>query len=141
MHLFIFHCGQNLVNIKVTQWQCILSLLLFVTNNKSYFTTNSENYSIHTMRSNELHLPQMNLAICKKRIYYSGVKIFNNLPSDIKNNSGNHKRFKRILKHFLITPSFYTSEEYYTRWYIRYMIQLWFNFKFNFSFLQFLFSF
>jgi hypothetical protein len=86
-----------------------------VTNNKGYFTANSENYSMHTMHSNELHLPQMNLAIYKNRVCYSGVKIFNNLPSDIKNTSGNLKRFKRFLKHVLITHAFYTSEEYYTR--------------------------
>jgi len=57
---------------------------------------------------------QMNLAVYKKRVYYSGVKVFKNLPSDIKNTSGNLKRFKRILKHVLITHTFYTSEEYYT---------------------------
>ena len=86
-----------------------------MTNNKDYFTTNAEYYSIHTMHSNELHLPQTNLAIYKNRVYYSGVKIFNNLPSDIKNTSGNRKRLKRILKHVLITHSFYTLEEHYTR--------------------------
>lgn len=100
---------------KALKCQYILSLLLFVTNNKGYFTTNSENYSIPTMHSNELHLPQMNLAIYKNRFYYSGVKIFNNLPSDIKNTSGNLKRFKKILKHVLIIHSFYTWEEYCTR--------------------------
>lgn len=95
--------------------QYILSLLLFVTNNKGYFTTNAENYSIHTVHSNELNVPQMNLVICKNRVYYLDVKIFNNLPSDIKNTSGNLKRFKRILKHVLMTHLFYTSEECYTR--------------------------
>jgi len=38
--------------------QYIISLLLFVGNKKSYFMTNSENYSIHTRHSNDLHLPQ-----------------------------------------------------------------------------------
>jgi len=72
-------------------------------------------YVVQTVHSNELHLPQMNLAIYKNRVCYSGVKIFNNLPSDIKNTSRNLKRFKGILKQVLITHSFYTSEECYTR--------------------------
>jgi len=43
------------------------------------------------------------LATYQKGVYYSGVEIFNNLPSDIKNISRNLKRFERIKKHFLIT--------------------------------------
>ena len=95
--------------------QYIFSLLLFVINNKNYFITNLENHSIHTRSSNNLHLPQANLAIYQKGVYYTGVKVFNNLPQDIKNISDNPKRFKRVLKHFLTTQSYYTMEEYYTR--------------------------
>jgi hypothetical protein len=94
--------------------QDIFSLLLFIVNNKNYFITNSENHSIHTRSSNNFHLPQANLAIYHKAVYYSGVKVFNNLPQDIKNISDNPKRFKRVLKHFLTTQS-YTLEEYYSR--------------------------
>jgi len=43
------------------------------------------------------------LAIYQKAVYYLGVQIFNNLPSDIKNISSNLERFERIKKHFLIT--------------------------------------
>jgi hypothetical protein len=32
----------------------------------------------------------------KKGVYYSGVKFFNNLPTYIKNTSGNLKRYKII---------------------------------------------
>jgi hypothetical protein len=38
--------------------QHIVSVLAFLTNKKSYFTTNSENYSMHTRHSKYLHLPQ-----------------------------------------------------------------------------------
>ena len=69
-----------------------------MTNNK-----NTQNYSIHTRHNNDLHLPQTNLATYQRRVYYSGVQIFNNLPPDIKNISSNLKRFERIKKHFLIT--------------------------------------
>ena len=74
--------------------QYIISLLLFVGNKKSYFMTNSENYSMRTIHSSDLHLPQIKLAIFQNGVYFSGVKIFNNLLSDIKNIFGNFKRFK-----------------------------------------------
>jgi hypothetical protein len=63
-------------------------------------------------------LPKTNLAVYQKGFYYSGVKIFNNRPSDIKNTYVNLKRFKGILKHFLITHSFYILEKYYSRGYM-----------------------
>jgi hypothetical protein len=76
--------------------------------------TNLDNDITHTKYSNDLHLGyirQTLLFIKKKGVSYSGVKVFNNLPLDIKNTSGNLKTFKRISKHVLITHSFYTSEE------------------------------
>jgi len=47
--------------------------------------------------------------------YYSGIKVFNNLPSEIKNVAGNQKKFKIVLKIFLYTFSFYTLEEYFSQ--------------------------
>ena len=43
----------------------------------------------------------------KKGVYYSGIKIFNNLPQNIKNLSWNVKKFKLALKRFLLMGSFY----------------------------------
>ena len=63
---------------------------------------NTENYSLHTRHNNDLQLCQSNLAIYQKGAHYSGVKVFYNLPSDIKNISSNLKRFAKILKHFFI---------------------------------------
>jgi len=77
-----------------------------------------KNWSVHTIHGSDLHLPQTNLTVYQKGVYYSCVKIFNNILSDIKNTSGNFKRFTRILKHFLITRPFDTLEEYYSRLYM-----------------------
>jgi hypothetical protein len=44
--------------------------------------TDSDNYSVYTGHSSDLHLPQTNLAVYQKGVYYSDVKFFNNLPSD-----------------------------------------------------------
>ena len=54
----------------------------------------------------------LSFTIYQKGAYYSGIKIFNKLPLEIKNVAGNQKKFKIALKKFLHTYSFYTIEEY-----------------------------
>jgi hypothetical protein len=44
-----------------------------------------------------------------------GIKMFNNLPTEIKSTYNNFKRFKVVLRHFLVTNSFYTVDEYLNR--------------------------
>jgi hypothetical protein len=40
------------------------------------------------------------LATYQKGIYYSGIKVFHNLPSHIKNLSDNNKQFKSVISGF-----------------------------------------
>jgi hypothetical protein len=93
--------------------QYIFSLILFVVNNRDLFTINSENQSIQTRQ-----MPMANLTIYQQGVHYSGVKIFNNLPLEIKNIVGNSKKFKQVFRKFLNTHSFYTLEEFYKTRYI-----------------------
>ena len=58
----------------------MLSLLMFVFQNKNLFSTTIENHNIDTRQRNNLYMPQANLTIYQKGAYYSGIKIFNNLP-------------------------------------------------------------
>jgi hypothetical protein len=51
-----------------------------------------------------------NLSKYKKGVYYSGIKIFNNLPPNVKNLSHNINMFKRALKECLLSQSFYSVE-------------------------------
>jgi hypothetical protein len=95
--------------------QYMLSLLMFVVQNKKSFLTNNENHNLDSRQRNNLYLPQANLIIYQKGAYYSGIKIFNNLSLEIKNVAGNHKQFKIALKKFLQTYSFYTVEEYFSQ--------------------------
>ena len=48
-----------------------------------------------------------------KGVLYSGSKIFNCLPLQIKNHSGDLKSFKRKLKNFLIDHTLYSLDEFY----------------------------
>jgi len=92
--------------------QYILSLLMFVVQNKNCYLTNNENHNLDTRQRNNLYLPQANLTIYQKGTYYSGIKIFNNLPLQIKNVADNQRKFKTVLKNYLHTYSFYSIEEY-----------------------------
>ena len=94
--------------------QYILSLLMFVVQNKNLFLTNNENHNLDTRQRNNLYLPQANLTIYQKETYYSEIKIFNNLPLQIKKVAVNQKKFKIALKSFLHTYSFYSIEEYFS---------------------------
>jgi hypothetical protein len=72
-----------------------------------------DSHNLETRQSNNLYTPQANLSVYQKGAYYSVVKIFNNLPSNIKNVNGNITKFKTTLKMFLYANSFYTLEEYF----------------------------
>jgi hypothetical protein len=47
----------------------------------------------------------------QRGVLYSGVKLFNALPAAIKDTSGNPRKFKVVLKHYLLTHSYYDLEE------------------------------
>jgi hypothetical protein len=70
---------------------------------------------LDTRQRNNLYLPQANVTIYQKGAYYSRIKIFNNLPLEIKNVAGNQKEFKIALKKFLYSYSFYTLEEFFSQ--------------------------
>jgi hypothetical protein len=80
--------------------QYILSLLLFVVNNRNYFNPNSVYHDSNTRHRNDFHLPQATLAMYQKGVYNSGVKVFNRLPKTLKNNSKKPGNFKIAMKHY-----------------------------------------
>ena len=102
------------------QWQ-ILSLpsqynfllLVFVNKNSSLFLSSSELHDLNTCFNNNLHLPSTNLTLVQKGVLYSGSKIYNHLPSNIKVLSNDAKRFKSTLKSYLIEHTFYSLDEFY----------------------------
>jgi hypothetical protein len=82
---------------------------VLVVNNKNYFTINAGDYNTLTIQRN-LNLPQGKYGYFLKWIYYSGIKIFNSLPTEIKDLSDNPEKFKIALKHFLYSHSYYTLD-------------------------------
>jgi hypothetical protein len=61
------------------------------------FITNSDMHSIHTRQGTDLHYPTCKLA----KVSYTGIRIFNNLPHNIKILSKDISKFKYSLKKFV----------------------------------------
>ena len=91
----------------------IFSLSIFVIKDKYLFSTNYESYNVHTSFKTNLHPPIANLTKFQKGVQYSGIEIFNSLPHNIKDLANEIKLFWNALKSFLLTNSFYSSEEYF----------------------------
>ena len=69
---------------------------MFVVQKKKIFLTNNENHNLDTRQRNNLYLPHENLTIYQNGAYYSGIKIFNNLPLEIENAAANQKNLKLL---------------------------------------------
>ena len=72
------------LGILCLQSQYIFSLMMFVAKNRELFAINANVHNFPTRSHNDLHLPNANLSVFQKGVYFSGVKIFNNLPADLK---------------------------------------------------------
>jgi hypothetical protein len=109
-------CREHSKNLKIFPLQspCMLSLLLFVIDNGDYFKVNSEIHIFNTRNKSNLYLPISNLSVYQKGTYYTGIRAFHNLPSQIKELYHNINQFKRSLKIFLYFHSFYTLGEYFS---------------------------
>ena len=56
--------------------------------------------------------PQSNLSVYQRGPHYAGIKIYNNLPTQIKLLSSNLISLKKLFKDLLQLKSFYTLAEY-----------------------------
>jgi len=74
---------------------------------------NSEIKSNNTRNKSNLHLPFSNLSVYQKGAYYSGIRVFNSLPSQIKDLSHNRNQYKCALKNLLYFHSFYILDKYF----------------------------
>jgi hypothetical protein len=92
----------KILNIQRLKSQYIFSLLISVVNNKKYFAISADNLNTLTRQKNNLHLPQANLTIFKKGSYYSGIRTFSSLPTEMKDLSDNPNKYTVTLKHFFI---------------------------------------
>jgi len=101
------------LGILPLQSHYIFSLMMYMAKNRELFVINANVHNFRTRSHNDLHLPNTNLSVFQKGVYFFGVKIFNNLPTDLKQTSLNIYKFQKVLKKFLLDNSFYSLEEYF----------------------------
>jgi len=108
-------CRHLFKNLKVLplKSQYIFSLLLFVARNRDLYESNKEIHNINIRFISDLHTPTANFTTFQKDPFYFGIKVFNHLPTSIKNTSYDIKQFRSVLKSFLLVNSFY-SKEYFS---------------------------
>ena len=106
------------LNILPLYYQYIFSLSTFAVKNRDAFIQNSAIHSINTRQDFDLHPPTINLSNTQKAAYYCGIKIFSNLPLNIKQLSHDSNRFKLALKKFILAGSFYHRPELF-EWNLR----------------------
>jgi hypothetical protein len=94
------YCRELFKKLRILPFysQYIFSLLTFVINNCNFLISNSVICNINTRHNNNLDLPHVNLSMYQKGVYYSGIKVFNNLPTNITNLSCSKKQFRTVLK-------------------------------------------
>jgi hypothetical protein len=93
-------------NILLLASKFLLSLSSFVADNTETFQTNSDIHNISTRYRYNLHVPKTNLSKYQKGVYYSGIKLFNNLPPTIKSLNHDIKKIKPALKEHLLSHSY-----------------------------------
>ena len=84
----------------------------FVSTNRELFVNNAHIHNFPTSSQKDLHPPIANPSVFQKGVYFSGIKIYNNLPTRIKQLSHDTLKFKKAVKRFLLDKSFYSLEEY-----------------------------
>jgi len=93
--------------------QYIFSIAMFVIKHNQ-FTLNSKIHNINTRQHLNLHQPSPDLTGFIHGIYYSGVRIYNNLPFCIKQLSDDPRTFElKFKKKKLCIHSYYSLEEYF----------------------------
>jgi hypothetical protein len=83
--------------------------------NRALFKLNCDVHNIQIRQKVNLHMPLLKLTLFQKGVQYSGSKVFNHLPSSIKDLSNDVKSFKGALKNFLLTHIFYTVDKFLKR--------------------------
>ena len=94
--------------------QYIFSLMMFVVKNQENFENNSSVHCINTRHRQNLHRPNANLSCFQKGAYYSGIKIYNHLPCHLKELSCNKETFKKELRIYLNTHTFYSVDDFFS---------------------------
>jgi hypothetical protein len=79
-------------------------ILSFVVENVEKCQRNTNVHDLNTRHKYD-HMPNANLTKYQGLVYYTGIKLFNNLPPTIKSLNHDTKVFKLVIKDYLLTHS------------------------------------
>jgi hypothetical protein len=101
-------CRDLFKRLEILTLPCeyIFSLLNFITNNEEHFQNIANVYSVNTKYRHYLHKQTANLSCFQKSAYYAGIKIFSNLPCELRSRMNEKALFKTALKQYLHTHTF-----------------------------------
>jgi hypothetical protein len=106
-------CRDYFKQLKILplQSQYVFSILMFVANNINYYNFCSDIHDIKTRHTKDLYQPSSS-SVFNNGTFNMSIKIFNKLLTEIKVLIHDTKEFKKRLKVFLDSNSFYTIQEY-----------------------------
>jgi hypothetical protein len=103
------------------------SLMIFVMNNIDKFQTNNSVHMINTRSNDLLHIPITHLSSYQRGVYYSGVKLFNTLPTNISVLKNDKNQFRIVLRSCLLTNSFFLINWWIYRTCYKHKCKEWIN--------------
>lgn len=114
----IILCGNHYTSVsmmrKTLQWQTVwqrvvartLQFVYKIKNNllpeylRVLLQYNSEVHAYPSRRRNDFRLPNVKKSSTQNNLFYKGLKMFNEMPEDLKNES-NYNKFKRIINEYV----------------------------------------
>jgi hypothetical protein len=90
----------------------IFETLCLLRKNQIYNISYSDVHGYNTVRKLNLYVQPCNTSRCKRSVINMGIRLYNNLPSQIKSTQ-DYKAFKHQLKDYLLNKAFYSLQEYF----------------------------
>lgn len=85
--------------------------MIFIKENKNLFTDCDRNHIYDTRNKTDLTQPKAKFTYIAKNVKCSIIKVFNKLPSELRNLPTN--KLKHKLKQLLLQKAYYSLDEYY----------------------------
>lgn len=98
------------IGIMTLYCQYIYENLLYVHKNIDQFKKNSDIHDINTRNKDKLAIPSTRLCKVNKSFKGISIKLYNKLPSSIKEMSTN--KFKNVVKRNLLSKAYYCVNDY-----------------------------
>jgi hypothetical protein len=107
-------CREGLKKLDLLTVPClyIYAWVLVAVKNLNTYQPNSSVHGTNTKQQNKLHTPSVRLSAIQIDVYYSSVKMFNQLPQNISKYCNNIHTFNTLLRHYLVKNAFYSIEEF-----------------------------